>query len=384
MSIKMVREPSASYIVKSGANYYAESDINLTNSLGLTTQDYYAALENLVYGKINIDNIMYLVSTGDMEMVDNVANYNSVLNTDDFVSIRYAYGNQDGYVIGRGNELSSSTSGASFTINSGRVVLQGVESDIDANGVKLDFDDGISGLRYVTVYYQVNLATNTATIKSMTDTVGYPIVDKGDDLTTVTNGTANLELYHVQIQNGVVGSNEKVVKAVEYINPDTVVKNAQNAENAQDAENAENAQKIQNIDLSNDSAAKFGNYIVEKKVLLFNGSENEVTLSNLIAGDTIEVEYGEQDDSSFLTTSDYFVRMRITNKPAYTYFSDNVSSQYPTTGISMKFGGISYMNNVLKITAQVVTILNGGTVKIWGDDNDSYGLVIKKVYKIIE
>ena len=80
----------------------------------------------------------------------------NINNIDDIVPFRYAYGNQDGYVLNKGNELSYTINGNQFRINSGRVVLQGVEDDIDANGVNFTIDN-ISGTRYYVVYYKVNL-----------------------------------------------------------------------------------------------------------------------------------------------------------------------------------------------------------------------------------
>ena len=65
----------------------------------------------------------------------------NVRNIDDIIPFRYAYGNQNGYVKDKGNELSYTINGSNFRINSGRVVLQGVESDIDANGVTITVDN---------------------------------------------------------------------------------------------------------------------------------------------------------------------------------------------------------------------------------------------------
>ena len=179
----------------------------------------------------------------------------NINNTDDIIGLRYAYGNQNGYVVGRGNELSSTVLGNKFTLNSGRVVLQGVESDIDGNGYDITINDGITSLRYVTVYYQVNLDENTTDIKYTTSTTGYPAISVGDDLTAITNGTANLELYHFQIQSGTISEVTKLVQPIEYMNQNTTV---------------ENATKVQNVDLSDDNVAQFGDYIVSKKKLLWS------------------------------------------------------------------------------------------------------------------
>ena len=137
-------------------------------------------------------------------------------NIDDIIPFRYAYGNQNGYVIGRGAEVSHTVNGNQFTINSGRVVIQGVESDIDANGVTLTIDS-VSETRYYVVYYEINLANNTANIKlSNYSTTGYPTIDAGDDLTANSSGIARLPLYRFTAKSGVIRGVEKVVIAIEY------------------------------------------------------------------------------------------------------------------------------------------------------------------------
>lgn len=142
----------------------------------------------------------------------------NINNTDDFVPFRYAYGNQDGYVIGKGNEVNiEQVDTNSVLIKSGRFVVQGVEVDINANGEAVDFDDVPQNSDvFVTVYAEVSLATNSANIQKVFDTVDYPVIDKGDDLTHITNGTANIEIAHVKLSNGSIVSVNKVIKAIEY------------------------------------------------------------------------------------------------------------------------------------------------------------------------
>jgi len=139
----------------------------------------------------------------------------NINNIDDIIPFRYAYGNQNGYVIGRGAEVSHTVNGNQFTINSGRLVIQGVESDIDANGVTLTIDS-VSETRYYVIYHEINLATNTANIKVQFDTTTYPTINEGDDLTQNSSGIANLILYKFISQNGEIGSVEKVVKPIDY------------------------------------------------------------------------------------------------------------------------------------------------------------------------
>lgn len=139
----------------------------------------------------------------------------NITNIDDIIPFRYAYGNQSGYVISRGAEVSHTVNGNQFTVNSGRLVIQGVESDIDANGITLTIDS-VSETRYYAVYHEINLATNTSNIKVEFDTATYPNITEGDDLTANSSGIARLVLYNFIAQNGVISGVEKLVNAIEY------------------------------------------------------------------------------------------------------------------------------------------------------------------------
>ena len=142
----------------------------------------------------------------------------NINNIDDFVPFRYAYGNQDGYVIGKGNEVNiEQVDTKSVLIKSGRFVVQGVEVDINANGEAVDFDDVPQNSDvFVTVYAEVNLDTNSVNIQKVFDTVDYPAVDKGDDLTHTTNGTANIEIGNIKLSNGSIVEVNKKIKPIEY------------------------------------------------------------------------------------------------------------------------------------------------------------------------
>ena len=150
-----------------------------------------------------------------IEMVRIPSETPNISNTDDFVGLRYAYGNQNGYVIGKGQECSYTISGSKFKVNSGRLVLQGVECDIDANGVEVTIDN-VATKKYYTVYLQVNLATNETKILAMSDTSGYPAIESGDDLTQNITGIAKMELYHFDATSGVISNVQKVAKAIQY------------------------------------------------------------------------------------------------------------------------------------------------------------------------
>ncbi len=222
-----------------------------------------------------------------IKMVREPSETPNIRNIDDIIGLRYAYGNQDGYVIGKGNELSHSINGSTFTINSGRIVLQGVESDIDANGVSLSVDN-VAEKRYFTVYYKVNLETNTTFIESTFDTAGYPNIDSGDDLTKISNGISNLALYHFTAQNGTIEGVEKLVKPIDYVNSEYIkIIKVNNAVNSNNATTADNAKKINNLEIKQDSngVLKLGNEIIQKQQLIWSGNlevnNNETELNNL-------------------------------------------------------------------------------------------------------
>lgn len=182
-----------------------------------------------------------------IKMVREPSETPNINNIDDIVPMRYAYGNQNGYVIGKGNEISNTVNGLNFTVNSGRLVLQGVECDIDASGVTITIDN-IATKRYYTVYLEVNLGLNTATIKDEYDTATYPTIDAGDDLTENTTGIARLPLYRFVATSGVISEVNKVVESIKYTE-NVKVKNSQNA----DYSNlSENTKKVNDVEIIND------------------------------------------------------------------------------------------------------------------------------------
>lgn len=201
-----------------------------------------------------------------IKMVRGPSDTPNIRNIDDIVPIRYAYGGQNGFVIGKGTEISNTVVGSNFTLNSGRLVLQGVECDIDATGVTITIDN-VATQRYYTVYLEVNLALNTASIKSENDTAAYPTIDSGDDLTENTTGIARLPLYRFTAINGIVGDVNKVVESVQYINSSYIKEVKVN-----------NSLKVNNLEIKqdNDGILKIDNIIIPQKKLLWSG---DITLS---------------------------------------------------------------------------------------------------------
>lgn len=138
----------------------------------------------------------------------------NVQNTDDARMVRYAYGGYDGVVKNKGTECSYTTSGTTFKINSGVLVLQGWETEIDGNGWEMSID---SLAKYYAVYLEVNLATDTAAIKSAYATGAVPSIESGDDLTTTINGTARMILYTFKTSGGIISEVEKKVSVIRYL-----------------------------------------------------------------------------------------------------------------------------------------------------------------------
>ncbi len=220
-----------------------------------------------------------------IEMVRKPSETPNILNFDDFIGLRYAYGNQDGYVKGRGNECSYSidqkTYYAYFKINSGRLVIQGIECDINADGV--EYYIGNLPEAFYTIYLQVKPALNKAELYITYDTEDYPIIDKGDDLTENSTGVARLEIYHLKAINGVVSDVEKVVNPIEFINEDTIkntmVNNSIHAINATNANNANNSTQINNLDIKRNANGLLilnedsENIIIPQKKVIWQGNK---------------------------------------------------------------------------------------------------------------
>ena len=202
----------------------------------------------------------------------------NISNIDDIIPMRYAYGNQSGYVINKGNQVSYTVNGLNFTINSGRLVLQGVECDIDASGVTVTIDN-IATKRYYTVYLQVNLGINTATVLATYDTTTYPNPPASDDLTANSTGVAYLILYHFTATGGIISEVDKVVTSVKYTE-DIKVKNTINSDTSTMANNI-----VFN-----------GNGGVNKVVVPFTQSDNIFSNSNI---DILQLKF------RFLSTFEY-------------------------------------------------------------------------------
>lgn len=249
----------------------------------------------------------------------------NISNTDDFVGFRYAYGNQNGYVINKGQECSYTINGPKFKINSGRLVLQGVECDINANGVEITIDN-VATKRYYTVYLEVNLTIDEVIILSKFDTAGYPTIESGADLTQSTTGTARMALYNFDATSGVINNVQKIVPKIEYVG-DMVVFGAKNSIANSDG-------TYSGFTADGNGTLKTGDYIVEKKKLLFHSdtgidiSAGVQTTNEIIIGSSTEdlknklLEFVIKDGNKWNGTGEYRFRSKMGNDGYCSFLMD--------------------------------------------------------------
>ena len=222
----------------------------------------------------------------------------NISNTDDFVGLRYAYGNQNGYVINKGLECSFTPLSVKFRINSGRLVLQGVEVDIDANGVEVAIDN-VANTQYHTVYLKVDLSTNEAKILTMSDTSTYPTIESGDDLTQNTTGIAKMELYHFDATSGVISNVQKVVQRIDYtgtalvgydISKGTIEERLDTLGFSEGSINI-TASLFGNYTTRINKIQKLGKFVIADFYLTTSLSDVNMTLSNLMSLGNVPEEY---------------------------------------------------------------------------------------------
>lgn len=139
----------------------------------------------------------------------------NINNTDDVIPFRYAYGNQDGYVVGIGNELSATYESGTFTVNSGRAVIQGVDVKIDGNGASVVLDT-TTGVRYFKIYLKVNLDSENAEIVSYYSNSSYSDITEPQSGELISGNTAYMLLYTLKLNGSIQTELNKIVKAVDY------------------------------------------------------------------------------------------------------------------------------------------------------------------------
>ena len=221
----------------------------------------------------------------------------NVTNHDDARMVRYAYGGFDGFVKDRGSEIDYAIDGTSFVVQSGVLVLQGWEVEIDANGAAISVPPNVSTTQYFSVYLEVNCGTDTAAIKSTYRSGTYPDIPASDDLTANTVGTARLLLYRFTATNGVISNVKKAVQGIEYslYNINELRDGLQNGTII-----PANAKSVNALEIKRDEngVLRIGDTIIPQRKLLWRGdltietgdSNKSISLSdNLINGDNIEI-----------------------------------------------------------------------------------------------
>lgn len=295
-----------------------------------------------------------------VEMVRKPSETPNIENVDDFIPLRYAYANQNGYVIGSGrigtgiDTEAYTINGNTFTINSGRLVIQGIECDINTeHSIVIDVS---STKRYCAVYLQVNLATNTSDIFVTYDMLGTPIVDAGEDLTINSVGTARMVLFTFEVTNGIISNVVKVVRACEYSIP----------------------YKIEN------GVLKFKNIIIPQKKYIWEEnitvtSLTEITLNeDLIDDDFFVIEYEISQQSGNIYKRKLVSYCTLTEGSGVV----NVSSQ---GWASSSYGVSLFLPQIKWDNTKPNKLILDRAVKIDGKTIDSYfTTAYKRIYKVIE
>lgn len=324
-----------------------------------------------------------------IEMVRIPSETPNISNTDDFVGFRYAYGNQNGYVINKGQECSYTINGSKFKINSGRLVLQGVECDINANGVEITIDN-VATKRYYTVYLEVNLTIDEAIILSKFDTAGYPTIESGADLTQSTTGTARMALYNFDATSGVINNVQKIVPKIEYVR-DMVVFGAKNSIANSDG-------TYGGFTADENGTLKTGDYIVEKKKLLFHSdtgvdiSAGVATTNEIIIGSSNEdlrnklLEFVIKDGNKWNGTGEYRFRSKMGNDG---YCSFLVDTEISAPNAMLRATWTDHVTFHVQPTANLYTLTGWSQRRrIDATDGTSYTETSDKkvmdVYEIIE
>lgn len=137
----------------------------------------------------------------------------NVTNRDDACMARYAYNGRNGIVQNFGKECSAEIGSGTLTLNSGRIVLQGWEVDIEREILSVY----ASSATYAYIYLQVNLLLEEASLNIIysQDTV-FPL-DLGEDLTHNPSGTARLVLYSCVVAGNSILSLNKVARTIHYL-----------------------------------------------------------------------------------------------------------------------------------------------------------------------
>ncbi len=319
----------------------------------------------------------------------------NVTNADDTRMVRYAYGGYNGYVQGKGRELHCEPNGRTLTINSGVIVLQGWEVEIDSNGWSMEISQNDTTKRYFTVYCEVNLSLGAAAdIKSTYAETEYPPIKEGDDLTETPNGVARIVLCHFTAQNGLISNVEKVINPIKYEferMQDLVDGNII----AKKAEEAENSKKVNGLQIKEESSLlKVETAIVPKKYTIWSG---EVALSN------VETQYPMISLSNRIEENSLYEICCKTRKnvnagatsengfPVLHIKREAYAARHQNTNtvrifLAMKYMGFNLSSDEGKINIMIVQGNNSTntTVRASFSTSDFSGVYLTKIIKIVE
>ena len=313
----------------------------------------------------------------------------NIQNTDDFIGLRHSYGDYNGYVDKKGQMLGYQVNGSTFTVLSGRAVVNGVEVDIDANGASITIDN-VSTLQYHKLYLRVNLATMKA---DLYDYIGLLAGPTSDDLTLNTSGRAYLHLYSFTSKNGVISLITKQVKKIatlkEVISGDVPV---------------EESHKINGLAITRNEngVLKCDGSIIPQRRLLFSAYENgnknySKKIGSLTFLDLLTTDHSLDNSSlEFVTTHGIFkIRGYVGESlgaSSLSYFIYNVLK--PGVGVKNHFSiayaeiRLSHTEGGSKIQGRAISChvdLSDDTVDLFAADSvNNNELGIYEIYEIIE
>lgn len=310
----------------------------------------------------------------------------NVTNHDDARMVRYAYGGYDGFVKDRGSEIGYAIDGTSFIVQSGVLVLQGWEVEIDANGAAVSIP-AVSTKLYFSVYLEVNCGTDSAAIKSTYNPGIYPDIPASDDLTANTVGTARLLLYQFIATNGVISDVNKVVQGIEY-SQDSIDALQNNL--LEGTIIPANAKSVNTLEIKRDEngVLKIGDTIIPQKKLIWSG---EVEWDSTSATDiTITLDEAIESNEK-IEICCYHKGSASKNEISEIYISRG-------EGVLFKFASMTCVLGTFLFQCWIIQTNNNGKNLVLGKKYNlmitnsgnietgptSVPLVLTKVYKIIE
>ena len=143
----------------------------------------------------------------------------NIQNYEDSRMFRYAFGHKTGIVKDYGNEvIVVQKNNTVANVGIGEIVHQGWQVEISGSGV--DVSVPVSGTKtYFTVYLEISLAVSSnqyASILVQSSQNSYPIIDAGDDLTSVVDGTSRVEIAHILNTAGGTMTIERLINVIDY------------------------------------------------------------------------------------------------------------------------------------------------------------------------